>query len=423
MKKTIPTCRLDEFNTRIEKLNKRLAKLNKSLLEVTELKRFIKKEKVQIHHSGESFRNDTFHDVLVEYVSIQIDGLEFFKKDDSDYEYIGTINVKDGVKTVYCANPLLYAPYLRHFQSNSDICDHCRTKRQRNTYHLFDNHETVLKIGSTCAKDFFGYDVDKILSIYYEIFMIIHDFEELDEEHCRNSFAYSCDEIYSRVMSFTKSCSYWESVEKTDLGFGTSTKIRNSLIEDKNFPILKMPLELLEKIRKYWEEQKNTSAFALNMWEAVRHDYAVNKNIGSYAYAIFGAIKGIKEKEDRKGGQECQYKDGERPELNLTVTHRHSFTIPGYSYHAHEETIYAVEFLSDDGVIYFVKSSSNSIASLNIGDKVKLTGTISGQDNFAGKKRWVLKRCKIKEVKEVIIKKTESNEDPIKALDLLYENI
>lgn len=85
-----------------------------------------------------------------------------------------------------------------------------------------------------------------------------------------------------------------------------------------------------------------------------------------------------------------------------------------------EEAIYAVEFLSDDGVIYFVKSSSNSIGNLNIGDKVKLTGTISGKDNFAGKKRWILKRCK---VKEVIIQKTESNEDPIKALDLLYENI
>lgn len=415
MKKAIPTCRFYEFKARVEKLNKKLVKLNKPILTVTELDHFIRKEKVEFHNSGDAYRNDTFRDFNVEYANIQIDGLEFFKKDDSKYKYIGTVNVKDGVKTVFCPDNT----FLLHFQSDSNVCDHCHTKRLRNTYHLFEDHGRVLKIGSSCAKDFFGYDVDKILHVYYETFAVIRSFEEFDEKCCRESISWSFNEIYSEVQHYTKDFSFWDSSGKSEIG--TSQKIREDLYTNSTYSMnSKAPEELLQKIRNYWDSQDLNSSFVLNMREAIKHDYAIEKNVGSYAYAIFGAIKGMKEKEASLEGNECQYKDGDRPGLNLTVTHRHSFTAPGYSRYAKEETIYVVEFLSEDGVIYVTKSSSGAISELNIGDKVKLAGTICGRNDFAGKKRWQLKRCKVKEVGTP--KKGENTgkvEDLLKALELL----
>ena len=146
MKKSIAACQLYKFKKQLEHLNKRLAKLGKPLLTYTETGKRICQVTFQIHEKGDAYRNDRFRNELVEFTDINIEGLEFFKKDDIEYTYIGSVNYKGGVKTVYCTDD---ENYLKYFKEDRNVCDHCHTVRRRNGYNLFMGDGKVLWIAES----------------------------------------------------------------------------------------------------------------------------------------------------------------------------------------------------------------------------------------------------------------------------------
>lgn len=396
MKKIIPSCKLDLFKEKLTQLNKRLTRYGKQPLEFQEIDRSERLVTFRSHEKGDSYKNDILQSYFIEFVELEIIGLEFFKKDDKNYRYIGSINYDKGIKTVYCIDEA----YVEYFNRDYKICDHCLTNRYRKTYNLFETDGKVIQIGATCSHDYFGIDVEKFLNVYLQTFSIFSLPEDEEGDGYYESWTRKAGAVFAAVRKATNNFHKWVSTDKaTSEEESTSATIRRELFDNYSFLCKedKIPEGILERIREYWEKQETTS-FVINMREALKKDYAACKNVGSYGFAIFRAMKAFREEEAAKNSKpavECPYKDGERPSLSLEVTSIRVIQIQGYGYPYSYEDLCIVNFLSDDGVRYVTKSSAQDAFKLIQGDKVVIKGTISGIDEFKGVKSWVLKRIKI----------------------------
>lgn len=93
----------------------------------------------------------------VEEVVVQLKDPNCFGK--RGVEYIGAISFKDGIRSIYNTDPsvVLAEEPLR--------CDHCHTERYRSIYYAFREGDEVRLIGSSCAEEWFGLDIERILNV------------------------------------------------------------------------------------------------------------------------------------------------------------------------------------------------------------------------------------------------------------------
>ena len=317
--------------------------------------------------------------INVEFVNVNVEGLEIFKRDDKDYRFIGSINYTDGIKTIHC----LEDEFISHFENNSTVCDHCNTSRKRNGYYLFaDDDNKVIRIGSSCAKEYFGINVANYLSVCIKTFYVY------GEKDCFGSIVYGFDSVFSHLKSITDDFKNWEKGE-------TSSKLIESI---KNYSVVNSSTEKdRSEILEYWDKKEAFNDFTYNMKEHIQLDYCSERNIGTYAYAIFSAINGIRkeiaEKAIKSTMSECQFADGEKVEISGIVTHVAAYTNQ-YGYNAFS-TSYCIEFKGDDNVYYYMSTSAKGMCNVNTGDKITVKGTINGRKDFREKKRWVVKSPKL----------------------------
>lgn len=383
--KSIAACKIGCFNEKVNNLNKRLTRLGKPTLVVTETGRHISEITFREHNKGEAFVTDREFKRPVEFVDIQIDGFDFFKKDDRNYRYIGSINTEEGIKTVYCLDETL----LDAFKKDENVCDHCKTARRRNVYHLFEVDGKVLRIGSTCSEQYFGYDVASILDTYLQTFIVIRDYtdDELYEEMSggREYNAYTFREVYAQTLEATNNFTFWES--------GLGSQVREGLNRDYDDPYFQQkhdaPKFTYEEIKAFWDKPREEDSFVLNVRETLKRNYAVYKNVGIYSFAIFKAVKELSA--PVAVVQVPIYKEGERFTLDVTVTGCDTyFKEFGYQ----RQTIHVREFVDSAGNIYETETQSEGASYSKTGDKINLTGTLKKTFTRRGVIHYVLTRCK-----------------------------
>lgn len=389
MKKSIPTCKLDEFNKKLNFLNKRLTKYGKPPLEFHVIDRYKQLLKFQYHRD----EVDEFVDRYVEFADIEITGMESFKKDDKDYRFIGNIKYQGGIKQVSC----LDEKYIEYFDRDYKICDHCHTNRYRKSYNLFEANGKVIQIGSSCSKDYFGYDVEKFLDIYLQTYFLVEKEDRMDLEVYRGSLVQDFVTIFNVIKNVTVDFTKWEKKQEYDAP-NSVDKIRGLLfdieqIKKSNITFESVEEGLLDRIRDYWNKQE-LSSFVINVREALKKDYATYESVGFYSYAIFKAMKNIRKESVKKEEKLSEYKEGDRPTLNVVVTSHKIIEIPAYSGRG-SEPMAIVNFTTDDGVRYLTKSTGfDVVRKIKIGDKLTIKGTVYGPDRY-DKLCCILKRVKV----------------------------
>ena len=396
MKKSIPTCKLDEFNKKLNFLNKRLTKYGKQPLEFHEIDRCKRLIKFQYHRD----EVDEFVDRYVEFADIEITGMESFKKDEKDYRFIGNIKYQGGIKQVSC----LDEKYIEYFDRDYKICDHCHTNRYRKSYNLFEANGKVIQIGSSCSKDYFGYDVEKFLDIYLQTYFLVEKEDRMDLEVYRGSLVQDFVTIFNVIKNVTVDFTKWEKKQEYDAP-NSVDKIRGLLfdieqIKKSNITFESVEEGLLNRIRDYWNKQE-LSSFVINVREALKKDYATYESVGFYSYAIFKAMKNIRKESVKKEGKLSEYKEGDRPTLNVVVTSHKTLNVPAYGYYGGTEVMAIVNFVTDDGIRYMTKSTGfDVVRKIKIGDKLTIKGTVYGPDRY-DKLCCVLSRVKILENKSL----------------------
>lgn len=403
MKKSIPTCKLDEFNKKLNFLNKRLTKYGKPPLEFHEINRYKRLLKFQYHQD----EVDEFVDRYVEFANIEITGIESFKKDDKDYRFIGNIKYQGDIKQVSCLNE----KYIEYFDRDYKICDHCHTNRYRKSYNLFEANGKVIQIGSSCSQDYFGYDVEKFLDIYLQTYFLVKEEDRMDLEVYRGSLVQDFVTIFNVIKNVTVDFTKWEKKQEDEYYNNipsSVTKIRGLLFDieqskESNITLNKVPEATLERIRDYWNKQE-LSSFVINVCEALKKDYATYESVGFYSYAIFKAMQEIRrcrKEEAKKEGKISSYKEGERPTLNVTVVSHKIINVAAYGYSGGTETMAIVNFITDDGVRYMTKSTGfDVVRKIKAGDKLTIKGTVYGPNRY-DELCYVLGRVKVLENKSL----------------------
>lgn len=137
-------------------------------------------------------------------------------------EFVGTISFKDGVKQIFTiAGEDVVLGAIPDAQLT---CDHCKVNRRRVKYFFFREEGKLVSIGSSCAKDYFGWDIER----YLDMFTYLAEYAgELSEEGLgggrRSSSIFLNDVILATYIATSEWKAAWVSKEKAEMNDTGST--------------------------------------------------------------------------------------------------------------------------------------------------------------------------------------------------------
>lgn len=374
------------FEEKFARLNKVLKKMHQPKMEFTYENERLVKYMFTTHFAGESHMNDVeqIREILV--CDVVIHGEKIIKKNDRNYNYLGTVTVKEGVKLVNCHDE----KYLEYFgdKFRENVCDHCGTIRKRNAYCLFEADGKVIQIGSTCVEKYFGIAVDKYLNAMGDVYTVVKDSPEWNDFVGVRSNAdggISFDEIARMTDMVTNGFKIWRKSDGD--GISTTDEIRE-MVKSCNYEFASHERTIKrEEVVKYWEG-KPQSGFKLNVLEMMKRDYCTAYGLGIYVYGIYEAGKDKFTEKSEKVGELNEYfgNVGDKIVREMVLDKVSSFD-------GMYGTTYVCRFHDADGR-KFVWFASNC-PDIDCGAKVSIKGTVKKHDEYDGKKQTVLTRCKI----------------------------
>ena len=375
-----------KFEEKFNRLNKVLKRLGKPEMKFSYENEYLVRYKFTTHFSGESHYSDIeqIREILV--CDVVVVGEPVIKKNDKNYNYIGTVTFHDGVKLVNCSDDRYLDYFGDKFREN--VCDHCGTIRKRNSYCLFEADGKVLQIGSTCVEQYFGIKVDKYLKAMGDVYNVVKD--ELDwDDFCGSrsggEFDIPFDEIARITDNVTNGFKFWR---KSEDGCGTVDEIRE-ILKQCDYEYAKHERNISrEEVVKYWEG-KPQSGFRLNVLEMMKRGYATSYGLGIYVYGIYEAGKAKFTEHSNEVTNELNEhfgNVGDKIVRNLVLDKVSSFE-------GRYGITYVCRFHDENGRTFVWFASTRP--DIDCGTKVTIKGTIKKHDEYNGTKQTVLTRCKV----------------------------
>lgn len=421
--KTIWVSKKSAFEDKVKHLNRLLKKQGKDPITFKYENYRINKVEFTYHVKGDAFKNDLTEERFVEVCDVVCSGVLEVKKDDVPYTYIGSVSIEGGIRQVFCKDEQYANNFMDGFKEG--WCDHCKSKRMnRKSYHLFATpNDSVVQIGSTCAKEYFGIDSVAFLETYGKTFFVSY-------EGCMDDiqdFGHDCRAMpYSQIVPFLDYATNgflkwnkkgeWYDTQAPIWEQPTVQAVRGLInaeesgtdIDQKCYKSNAFNLNLtLEDCIAFWEEkadkEKNSgspfatvSTFTFNALETLKAGYATNRSLGSFCYAVFAAYndKVKKIQEAAAASQEyvpCRWAKGTRTDIKGTIVNiREIEALNEYKanyynrYYGEEETRYVVDFKDDAGTLYHFTTSGATFAEVENGMEVSIRGKIEDTKPYKG---------------------------------------
>ena len=405
----VPEINQDKFIEKMNKLNKKAKKLNCPQVVFEEKERVLFRNKdnalcfilYQINHSEQIKINGWIFTAKLECLS----GGNLISKNPSCKEEI----------------PIKYRDI------SFSICEHCNINRKRNVLYIVKNETTqeFKSVGSSCLKDFLGHASPEHIAEY--------SFSIPSEEEFSDISDYISGSIpIVSLQSFIAQCISWVRKE----GFITKSMMiehNNQEYESKNyishtgykaFDVLtitnyqrmdyrnkniyteddyKKSGEIIEIMNRYYDNQpeKDIDDFNNNLRVILKSGTVSYKQDSISAIILMRYYQVIGEKisywipenEKQKRASEFKFLNNE---YIGTIKEKITKQVQ-IKYISEKSTqyglIYIYKFISEDGykMVWF---SSNNI-NKNIGDKLYLSGTIKGYNEYKSEKETIITRCKI----------------------------
>lgn len=275
------------------------------------------------------------------------------------------------------------------FNVVENYCAHCHTNRDRNSLLIVKNIETgeVKQLGTTCVKDFLGWDFSPVALPTEE------DFESLG-----GGSGKPVVEINTFLAWVVATANAYGFATASAGGRSTGSLVWNGLGGDKaSLEAIVEPtdadtaqaVELLAwgKGKFNADDYDAVTEFVWNLSKALKLSsvYAQTKGIIASLYKVFQNEQ-ARIIEDAKVYKAEQFgATGERVQLEVEVTGATSIE-GAYGL----TTLY--QFVSGD---YKLKWFCSGYGVLEVGKSYKLKGTIKGSDTFKGQFATILTRCKV----------------------------
>jgi ssDNA-binding Zn-finger/Zn-ribbon topoisomerase 1 len=268
-------------------------------------------------------------------------------------------------------------------------CDHCQKVRNRGKVIFVKNEEGKLsQVGSSCVKDFIGW------TFYASALVTEEDFaEEFGGYQFGGISAISTEAIIAHAIKAVGKLGYVKSSEgisTKDLVWGVLKNIHQYNEIWAKHQIGEAGQAEYEKARQLIEWGKNfegDSSYAQNVRSVCQLGFQKDSTVG-IAVSIVKAESNQREKEivEKVEFKKEQFAEtGSKVEVEVTVAGSNTFeTQYGWT------TLFT--FVNEGG--YQFKWFSSNGGNVEIGDKVKIKGTVKGSDEYKDVFSTVLTRCK-----------------------------
>lgn len=292
--------------------------------------------------------------------------------------YLGMLDATDGTLQIH--SNMVENLNEKVSLNLNDACDHCKVVRDRVKYFFFEENGQIRKIGSTCAKEWFGLDIEKILFTYTKF---KEEMENTDyDDYIKNGkggCAYSSSKIIGALYEATKGF---------QIDWQKNITIENMWKEWENPKLSIWDMDLSPVIKKWKIQPKNDFQFnvvsSLFDEEGNLRKTIARNAIGVACWAIHNAFyEG--NKEEKK----------ERINAHIgNVGDKITFTGTPQMLSSWENDYGTIvrlfSFETKDGTIIW-KSNAGSLSNQ---EEITMKGTIKEHSEFNGHKQTVVTRCR-----------------------------
>lgn len=296
------------------------------------------------------------------------------------------------------------------------MCDHCGKHRSRTRVFILE-HESGKRnlVGTTCVRDFIGYDPVAII----EQLSIIRKLKDIGDDDDmdfrggkRKNFDVGQIAVYTaaliREYGWVSGKRAMESYDRDDKPLvSTAGRAGDYIIDRKEDPRIKVndeDRELAKKVVEYVggiENPKND--YARNLSIIARDGYCRVKEFNLVVSMVNFAVREMERDAELENAAETKPEDtskhignvGDR--LVLDEVRLESVKEIGSAY----GITYLTKFLTAGGdrVTWFASKYLNC----DDGDVVTLTGTVKAHNEFQGKRETIMTRCRISNVRELAV--------------------
>jgi hypothetical protein len=379
MKTLIPKYNLDALQKKVTKFSKRALKNGKPPLALV-----IGEEKIikNLGKHGEIISIKVMQEIELSGVMPTIEGYTFVTK----IEHTEHGNMVKSMDSAVSMKFIAYTP----------DCEHCKSKRRRKETYILKNEEKEIQVGTECLKNYMT-----LMSVEYMIMMaeleasVVEASSDVEgNSGPRRIEARSVKEVISTAIQCVRTYGWQPSTfcDFTELGTGGKTWYHLTAKRDKDFHDYGITAtdNSNELAAAYIEETlatKQDNIFMHNIQVILKQDYVSYKEvnmIASCAKQILNA-EAVRKAAVNKTN-EFIGEVGKRIELEVTVDKRIGFdTNYGHS---------VMVIMSDVDGRQVKTTSTGCFSSVQVGDKVKIKGTIKKHDEYRGTKQTVLTRVK-----------------------------
>jgi hypothetical protein len=280
---------------------------------------------------------------------------------------------------------------VRYREMNPAACEHCGVSRFRTETFIVGNEDgRYMQAGSTCVRDFIGWDVSAVAAYYEDIGNIIDDPDTL------GSYAV----VAFRPEDIIRAAS---SVVSVDGKYHRSSE-QESSTKGKVVEML-LPTASNASLREYYGTEPQQAEriydatlaalptldlsgdWAYNLTTTMKAERVEMRHVGIIASAV---VLGLRAIEDAATGNGGEYIAPVGEKVTVTGTMNDFRRIDGaYG------TSYLITLADDNGNIvkWFASNPGTSMQAL--GRRFTMTGTVKKHDEYRGVKSTVLTRCKM----------------------------
>ena len=331
-----------------------------------------------------------------------------------DWECIAILEVHDVGNIIRRINTTIDIP--ERFKHSENICEHCNSKRQRNSLYIIHNVITNewKQVGGNCLMLYTnGLSMDYVVSYLDGIIELEHfnGFVGAGQPH------YKVEDVLGYAVEVIAKIGYFSSQSSCSTKHLVSELIFNRGQIDETISIMNKNLKnarimarfcqedfhkketesIVHEIVEYYKSLDDNSEFIHNIKVMLNTGYILSNNFGFICYLPEGYAKHIKaeaekakcfeEKHEHFGEVGKRYKDKSVEDIYLITTWESQFGVT-----------YLYKILLADGVALTWKTSKPLFEGLNEDDDIdfdKIAFTVKSHGEYKGKKQTEVTRCKI----------------------------
>lgn len=321
-----------------------------------------------------------------------------------EYTFVATLDHSVGKHPIINTAPEQIVP--DEYFTVASRCDHCSTARFRKETFLFKDVNGYKLVGRSCLKDFFGVDPTKNIDWFFSCDNLSDGYGGRGEQVTPVDYAIALGLAFTKRFGYISSkqaAAYAEKSGGQASLLTTGNEVRSFVFAPPLFPtkeetqfrcelhaeadaFMEQAQELIKWGLQHFAE--DNSSYAHNMRNLLDTEAVTGRYIGYVVSVIAAHVRSLEQEADRKfvkKSNEYVGAVGERAVFEVTVLKHMTFDTDFGTTH-----LFTMADALGNNLVWFASGNN-----LDVGDTVKLKGTVKAHNERNGFKQTVLTRCKV----------------------------